>query len=361
VNDLLVREEVFVKPWSWLQLAAGADFRLNSHGQVDTRRRLDFDDRTLLRPAAAIRRLTATFTAKHLTIVAGKQFVRWGNADILNPTDRFAPRDYLNVVDTDLLPVLGGRATLQFGAETLDGVFVPRLTPSRLPLFSQRWTVLPPEAVGLTIADGGALLPTGSQQGVRWRHAGEHLEVSASFYDGFYNLATIAVEQVGPAVRLVRVYPILRSYGAELAVPTSLVTFKGEGAYFTSPNPADREFVLYVIEIERQIGEWMLNGGYIGERETRAGAAFRFAPDEGLAESIIARAAYTVDPRRTIAVEGAVRQTGDGGYAKVEFSEALESHWRLTLTGVGIGGHADDFLGQYHRNSYAAVGLRFSF
>src|SRR5438094_646114 len=52
VNDLLVREEVFVKPWSWLQLAAGADFRVNSHGQVDTRWRLDFDDRTLLRPAA---------------------------------------------------------------------------------------------------------------------------------------------------------------------------------------------------------------------------------------------------------------------------------------------------------------------
>src|SRR5437868_15529648 len=68
VADGLVREEVFVKPWSWLQFAAGMDLRANSHGQVDTRRRVDLDDRTILRPAAALRRLSMTFTAKHLTV-----------------------------------------------------------------------------------------------------------------------------------------------------------------------------------------------------------------------------------------------------------------------------------------------------
>ncbi len=33
-------------------------------------------------------------------------FIRWGRADILNPTDRFAPRDFMNVIDPDFLPVL---------------------------------------------------------------------------------------------------------------------------------------------------------------------------------------------------------------------------------------------------------------
>jgi hypothetical protein len=28
---------------------------------------------------------------------------------------------------------------------------------------------------------------------------------------------------------------------------------------------------------------------------------------------------------------------------------------------VGIGGHSDDFLGQYHRNSHLSVTLRYSF
>ena len=60
-------------------------------------------------------------------------------------------------------------------------------------------------------------------------------------------------------------------------------------------------------------------------------------------------------------IESAVRQTADGFYVKGEYSEAFGQHWRLTLTGVGIAGQDDDFLGQYHRNSYASAGFRFSF
>jgi len=362
VFDVLFREDVFVKPSSWLQLSAGIDIRGNSHDQVDTRWRLDWEDRTILRPALAVRRLAATFTAKHVAVDIGKQFIRWGNADILNPTDRFAPRDYLNVIDTDLLPVFGGRAALHFGPETVEAVFVPQLTPSRLPLLNQRWTVFPPEVAALTIVDGGSRFPKGTQQGVRWRHAGEHLEASASFYDGFYNLPNIEAQPLSAStVQLVRVYPVLRSYGADLAIPTSVVTLKGEAAYFTSPGTTNREFILYVLELERQTGEWMLSGGYAGESVTRSGDTFRFAPDEGLARSIIGRAAYTVDPKKTVVFEGAVRQTGDGAFVKAEFSDAFASHWRVTFTGVGITGQDTDFIGQYHRNSFASITLRVSF
>ncbi len=362
VGDLLYRQEVFIKPWKWLQFSTGLDLRWNSHDQVDTRWRIDFEDRTVQRPAAALRRLAATVTAKHLTVDVGKQFIRWGVADILNPTDRFAPRDYLNVFDTDLLPVLGGRVSVQFGPDTVEAVFVPRLTPSRLPLFDQRWTVLPPQAAGLKIVDGGALFPTGSQQGARWRHAGEHLELSASIYDGFYNLPNIDARPTSATtVQLVRLYPELRSYGADFAIPTSVVTVKGEVSYFTSPDNANREYVLYVAELERQTGEWMLSGGYIGESITHDVPGFRFAPDEGVAKSIIARAAYTVDPRRTFTVEGAVRQSGDGAYLKSEFSEALGSHWRVTFAGALIRGNDTDFIGQFNRNSNISTTLRLSF
>src|SRR5262249_35429594 len=168
VVDGLWREEVFVRPRPWLQFAVGFDLQANSHDQVEKQWHLDLDDRTILRPAAAMRRLAATFTAKHLAIDIGKQFIRWGNADILNPTDRFAPRDYLNVINTDLLPVIGGRAAVQFGTETVEAVWVPQLTPSRLPLINQRWTVLPPASEGFTIIDGGSVFPKGSQVGARW-------------------------------------------------------------------------------------------------------------------------------------------------------------------------------------------------
>jgi hypothetical protein len=362
VFDALYREEVFVKPSRWLQFAAGLDVRANTHDQVDTRWRLDFGDRTILRPAAAVRRLAATVTTKYLTVDLGKQFIRWGNADILNPTDRFAPRDYVDVIDTDLLPVLGARAALHFGPETIEAVVVPRFTPSRLPLFDQRWTVLPPAAAGLTLVDGGSVFPKGSQQGVRYRHAGEHFEASASIYDGFYNLASFDVQPLSAsAVQLTRFYPELRSYGADLAIPTSWLTLKGETAYFTSPGTLNREYILYVVELERQAGEWMLDGGYIGESVTRSGTGLRFAPDEGIARSFIGRASYTVDPRRTFTVEGLVRQSGDGAYVKAQFSDALSSHWRVTFTGIGIRGTDTDFVGQFNKNSNASITLRVSF
>jgi hypothetical protein len=75
---------------------------------------------------------------------AGKQFVRWGKTDVLNPTDRFAPRDFMDVVVNEFLAVIGARLTYEHAGRTIDLVWVPRFTPSRLPLADRRWSVLPP-------------------------------------------------------------------------------------------------------------------------------------------------------------------------------------------------------------------------
>jgi len=80
-----------------------------------------------------------------------------------------------------------------------------------------------------------------------------------------------------------------------------------------------------------------------------------------VAKSIIGRVGYTLGPRRSLAIEGAARQSGDGFYVKGEFSQAFGQHWRATFTGVGLAGEDSDFLGQYHRNSHASIALRFSY
>jgi hypothetical protein len=362
VGDVLFREEVFYKPVPWFQAAAGLDLRANTHEQVEDQWRLDFSDRSILRPRAAVRRLSATLSAGHFTIDLGKQFIRWARADILNPTDRFASRDYLTVLDADILPVLGVRPTFQLGSETLEAVWVPRLTPSRLPLIDQRWAVVPPGFAGFSFVDGGSIFPKGSQEGVRWRHTGERFEGALSFYNGYSNLPDIGVQPLSPTlVQLIRTYPRLRTYGADTTVPTSWATFKAEAAYFQSPSHLETEYVLYVLELERQVGEWLFDGGYAGEKVTENRGNLRFAADEGLARSIIAHASYTVDPRRTVTIEGAVKQNGDGFYIKGEFSEAVGKNWRVTVTGIGIAGSDTDFIGQYHRNSYGSVALRYNF
>ena len=116
-----------------------------------------------------------------------------------------------------------------------------------------------------------------------------------------------------------------------------------------------------MLQLEKQRGEWVFLGGYAGEVATREGASISFAPDRGLSRSIVARASYTIDVNRRAEVETALRQNGDGLYAKAEYSQARGQHWRATVTGVVISGHSGDFLGQYHRNSHVALVLRYSF
>jgi hypothetical protein len=368
VLDVLAREEAFFKPTTWIQFAGGLDLRANTHDQVEDSWQLDFSDRTVQRPRLSVRRLSATLTRGRFTLDAGKQFIRWGKTDIVTPTDRFAPRDFLNVFDNDFLAVTGVRGTVQAGSETFEAVWVPRLTPSRVPLLNQRWTVLPPEAAGVPIVDVGAPLPEGSQTGLRWSHVGAGFEVSASFFDGFNHLPNFVTDvQAAPLIRFARVYPAIRTYGGDAAIPLRWFTVKGEAAYFTSANGStgaagnSDEYVLYVAQLERQSGEWVFVGGYAGEVVTRRVAALTFAPDRGLTHAIVGRASYTIDPNRSVAFETAVRENLAGVYAKAEYSQARGQHWRATLSGVLLAGDEDDFLGQYQRNSHVSVGVRYSF
>jgi hypothetical protein len=370
VADFLVRYEVFVKPAAWIQFAGGLDLRANSHDQVENAWRVDFSDRGRRRPRLSVRRLSTTIVHGGFSLDLGKQFIRWGKTDIVNPTDRFAPRDFLNVFDNDFLAITAARGVATLGSDTLEAVWAPRFTPSRVPLVDQRWTPVPPEAVGIPIVDRGSMLPAGSQTGVRWSHVVRGLESSLSFFNGFNNLPNVTTGvREGPGVTgtaaaeidVERVYPAIRSYGADAAVPLRWFTLKGEAAYFTARSPLTDEYLLYVVQVERQRGEWVFVGGYIGEIVTARRAVLTFAPDRGASRSIVGRASFTIDPNRSLAVESAVHYKGDGLYAKGEYSQARGAHWRATVTGTLLAGNADDFFGQYRRNSYVLLALRYSF
>lgn len=352
VSEALLRYEAFYKLSPKVQVNGGLDFRTDTHRQ--TARDLDFSwtGRQTLRPAFDVRRLSVTYSDGPLTIEAGKQFIRWGKADILNPTDRFAPKDFLNVVDTDFLGVTGTRVTIGKQADTIEFVWAPLFTPSRTPLITQRWVVLPP---GIPFTDGGARYPGGSQFGARWNHMGA-VEYSLSFYDGHNHLPLYE-----PSLKLSRFYPQMRMYGGDVAIPLSMVTIKGESGYFTSTTNQADEYLLYVIQLERQQGEWSFTGGYAGELVTERRNILNFAPDRGLSRAFLGRAGYTLDANRSIAFEAAIRQNGQGAYGKFEYSQAFGQHWRGTGGVALVGGKDSDFLGQYHRNSHVMFGLRYSF
>src|SRR6266404_4380850 len=353
VSLMLYRWEAAYKVRPWLRITGSFDAETDTHRQVERAFRLDVDDRSILRPAFSVRRLSAIVHKGKVTAEIGRQFIRWGKADILNPTDRFTPRDYeSSVVNSDFLGVVAARVTVESGNDTLDLVWQPWFTPSRTPLLNQRWTVLPPQAQGVAIVDQGARYPGGSQYGARWNHIGSGYEYSLSFFDGFNNLPLFDARMAAPlSVGLQRFYPSLRLYGADAAVPLKWFTVKGEAAYFTTTTPNTDEYVIYVIQLERQVKEWSFAGGYAGDVVTHSGGnPLQFAPDRGFARSFVGRAGWTIDATRSLAIEAVAR--AGGSFTRFEYSQTFGQHWRATAGVTWIRGDMADFIGQYRRNSY---------
>jgi hypothetical protein len=361
VVDSLFRWEAAVKRGAW-RFDVGVDARMDTHMMTRRTGEVSYWDRTTQRSAIAISRLSTSWARGPLTVEVGKQYVRWGKTDVLIPTDRFAPRDYVTVVDPQLIGITTARVTLGSVSQALDIVVSPRLTPSRAPLLDQRWVVPPPGVGSIPLVDSGAEYPVGTQSGIRWNHLGR-LEYSLSVYRGFHHLPWFEGTAATPPLRIEvrRRYSQLTSVGGDVAVPVAAFVIKAEAAWFHSETPGAGEYLLYVVQAERQSGEWLLIAGYAGEYERETTTLVRFAPDRGMARAFIGRAALTIDANRTLALEAAVRQNAEGFYGRAEYSHGMGGHWRTLVNVSAFGGSGDDFLGRYHRNSSVRVTLRYSF
>jgi len=380
VGEALLRYEVSAKPARWLRVAGALDARGDTHDQT-LWHGIDWSDRGLKRPGFGVRRLDATVSRGQFSLQVGKQFIRWGKTDILNPTDRFAPRDYLSVMDSDFLGVTAARLTLGLQSDTLDLVWA-RFTPSRTPLLDQRWSGLPAELEAVQLIDQGAVYPQRSQVGARWNHVGSGYEFSLAAFNGNNNLPLIETAVPAPAsgfpmagvpppaaaatpgqvqVPITRAYPNLWMVGGDAAVPLPAFTIKGEAAYFGTDDPRADEYWLYVIQLERQSGEWFFVGGYAGEVVTTSRVQAEFAPDRGMTKAFLGRAGYTIDTNRSLAFDGAIRQNGDGSWLRFEYSQTSGQHLRVTGRATWIRGDATDFFGRYAKNSNVAVTIRYSF
>ncbi len=363
VGEALVRFDPTVEFSRLFLLAASFDVRADSHDRVA--RSVDgiYSDRTLQRPPLAVRRLSALFSAGPVTLEIGKQFVRWGKTDMVNPTDRFTPRDYLIVVDNEVLAVTAARLTVAGPSDNVEFVVAPRLTPSRLPLFTQRWAGFAAATSPLPLRHAGAVFPDKPQYGIRWNHTGRTVEYSFSFFQGFNHqpLFDAAPNPQTATVDVRRWYPAIRTYGTDVLVPLPWFAIRAEAAGFESLDHDTDDYVLYVFQAERQWREWLFIGGYSGEWVNVDRLDFTFAPDRGLAGTILARVSYSADTTRSFVVEAIARHNGEGILGKAEYSRAIGRNWRVAMRFIVIGGSERDFLGQYRLNSFGEPILRFSF
>jgi len=109
VGQAFFQYEAFYKVSPRLRLASGIDAQIDTHSQVERIGDPSLWDRERQRPALEVRRANATYSSGKMTFEVGKQFIHWGRTDILTPTDRFGPRDYLNVLDNSFLAVTAAR------------------------------------------------------------------------------------------------------------------------------------------------------------------------------------------------------------------------------------------------------------
>jgi hypothetical protein len=345
-----------------VSIAASIEGRIDSHRRTTERPDLRFWDRTLRRPSIAVRALTATVARGPVTIELGKQFLRWGQSDIISPTDYFTPRDYVVTVSSEPMAVTAARFTLAGAQHALELAYTPRMTPSRMPLLDHRWIGLGAAAAGLQLENAETRYSRRPQYGARWRYTGRVLEASASFFQGFnhHPLLDVAVSADGTA-RVSRFFAPIRALGADAVVPLPGITVKAEGAWQDARAGDADDYGLWVVQAERQQTDWLLIGGYVGEWVTTDRTVFGFAPDRGLARSVIGRMSRTFEGNRSALVEAVVRRDGGGLYARAEYSQAFAARWRVTVQALLVRGRSDDFLGQYRLNSFSGARTRVSF
>lgn len=369
IADALLRVETGYRPKDWLSFEAGFDGRLDSHHQADRSPRLNWWDRRLQRPALSLRLASVTLRRGKFTAQAGKQVIRWGAVDILGPVDRFAPRDFLTVVDNEVLPVTALRLSYENHASRIEFVAAPRLTPSRVPLARQRWAPLPssypPDAV---IVQPPPPYPNSPQFGLRWSRGGPRLDYALTVFDGHNHAPNgeQALLSVQPWVaRITRSYPRLRMYGGDIVLPTRFAVIRAESAYFRSRpagnnDPGD-DYILNVFQVERQVRRWQWLCGYTHRVTTFDRRSAFFDPQRSLAGSFLGRLQWDWRSNISLALDGAVRRSGGAWLTRAELSRSWGRHWTTKVNFTWIYGSSGDFLGQFRRNTNAIISDRYTF
>lgn len=363
VNESFARLEAGLRMPAGFRVFAGLDTQIDTHDQVERSGRLSWDDRTFHRPALAVRTLVVRYARGPFHLDLGKQVVRWGVMSLISPTDRFAPRDYLSPSGSDYLGVWAARAVFDTGSHSLELLYLPRFTPSRLPLAGGRWAVapagLPPSIFRLT----DVRYPGGPQFGIRYHRVQSAVEYSVCLAEGFHHVATLPykIKLLAGVVEYQRVYPKFRMVGGDVTLAWRGLLWKAESAYLTAPSGYATERWTYAAEVEKLFDEWQISAGYFGDHAADARGFVTLDVDHTLADAFTGRVAWAQSSKQVLSLQWYVRPDPAAWLARIEYSRSLTPPLRATVAWNWIQGEQGSTIGRYERNSYLSVQFRYSF
>ena len=213
----------------------------------------EFEDDDRRRPIFNITEAYMDFFFDDFDVRVGKQIVKWGKADVFNPTDRINPDDFSTLLDDEPIGVVAGKVNYWFEGWGLEVVVVPTFTPSRFPPGGTRFSLvptmlplplLPPKERPDTIHD--------TQYGARLTTTYEGWDFSASWYDGVNHFPGVEVVPVPifPGLAFEPVYHRLRVLGGDFATTLDKLGLHGEGAWYQSDGQREDDYLVYVLGLD---------------------------------------------------------------------------------------------------------------
>ncbi len=363
VNETMLRLEGNLRLPRGFDLSLGLDAQIDSDNQVIRAWRFSWDDRTLQRPPFALRTLSLQYARGPFRIEAGKQIAHWGQVDLSSPTDKFAAHDYLNPANSDSLGVFAVRAALDTGPRSLELVYLPRFTPSRIPLAGHRWLILPEEFEGYTYHSQGVQFPGGGQFGARYHQIVSPYEFSVCYFEGFKTLPTFLYDKdpIHRNLNYWTLYPKMRLVGADFIAPWRSMLWKVESAYISSMSPYLAGTWAFAAELERTRDKWQWSVEFAGDWLTEAKRPNTLDLDRAARDAVSGHVAWTPTPRQVLSADWFLHPNMKAFVTRVIYSRNLRSTLRAGGGFIWIGGSESDPLARYNVDSYFTLQLRYSF
>ena len=305
----------------------------------------------------------------------GEQIFAWGTADGFNPTDNLNPRDYLDLLDNEKIPVLALSATYHFSeATSLQFVLIPLFTPSRFDGQDSRWSFFPAAPPRLNFErhlPGDSL--SNLQWGARLKTSAGGWDFSVSYFDGYDDIGrpTLGFRPtfpLGPGGPMVPVpdtvhshYDKVRILGCDFATTWNDIGIHGEIAHVWTDGRRNDNYLQYVLGIDYTFADLFPGQNlrlileYAGEHVTRKGRALDGVPPTGIGRSldhsVLGRAVYEINERAAIELQ-AVFNLGGGKdfYLQPSFRYDVRDDLRIVVGADILSGSADTFFGQFDSN-----------
>jgi hypothetical protein len=318
-------------------------------------------------------------------IQVGKQIIKWGKADAINPTSYFNPYDLTEnlLKDDDELfpgiPALSGK--ILFGDYSLKAVIAPFHTPPEFPEPKSPWAFSYPDTLLLptTFRNKSKDIYTSAENtglGLRFTGATSGLDFSVSCYHGPDRDITLVPELNGDhsTIEISPHYEVINTLGADIAVSYGNFTFQGEATFTRDkpavPDPLKTGVFPHKVETEPFVywtggvtwltpSDYTIIVEYIEGFYTRGNNYYYEPFFSGLVSASLKKQFF--NETFSVDIQGLYNINHKDSVVMPEFEWSLSDSLKLSLLATIFSGKRTTLFGSYEKNDNAGLKLKYFF